>query len=65
MFSLTAEDVHYVAMPLFHSNAVMAGWALALVTGATVALAERFSAAGSWPTYAGSGRRTRRTSASR
>jgi fatty-acyl-CoA synthase len=43
---LTADDVHYVAMPLFHSNAVMAGWAPALVTGATVALAERFSASG-------------------
>ncbi|WP_374999460.1 AMP-binding protein [Aeromicrobium sp. CTD01-1L150] len=41
---LTEEDVHYVAMPLFHSNAVMAGWAPALVTGAAVALRERFSA---------------------
>ena len=41
---LTAEDVHYVAMPLFHSNAVMAGWAPALVTGAAVALRPRFSA---------------------
>ncbi len=43
-FGLTAEDVHYVAMPLFHSNAVMAGWAPALVTGAPVALREKFSA---------------------
>ncbi|MCW2751299.1 MAG: acyl-CoA synthetase [Aeromicrobium sp.] len=41
---LTADDVHYVAMPLFHSNAVMAGWAPALVTGAPVALREKFSA---------------------
>jgi fatty-acyl-CoA synthase len=41
---LTAEDVHYVAMPLFHSNAVMAGWAPALVTGAAVALRPKFSA---------------------
>lgn len=41
---LAAEDVHYVAMPLFHSNAVMAGWAPALMTGAPVALRERFSA---------------------
>ncbi|MEJ7633604.1 AMP-binding protein [Aeromicrobium sp.] len=41
---LSAEDVHYVAMPLFHSNAVMAGWAPSLVTGAPVALRERFSA---------------------
>jgi len=43
-FGLTADDVHYVAMPLFHSNAVMAGWAPALVTGAAVALREKFSA---------------------
>ncbi len=43
-FGLTADDVHYVAMPLFHSNAVMAGWAPALVTGAPVALREKFSA---------------------
>ncbi|RNM14214.1 AMP-binding protein [Nocardioides pocheonensis] len=46
---LTRDDVHYVAMPLFHSNAVMAGWAPALVTGATIALAERFSASGFLP----------------
>lgn len=43
---LSRDDVHYVSMPLFHSNAVMAGWAPALVSGATVALAERFSASG-------------------
>ena len=43
-FGLTADDVHYVAMPLFHSNAVMAGWAPALVNGAAVALREKFSA---------------------
>lgn len=43
-FGLTADDVHYIAMPLFHSNAVMACWAPALVTGAPVALREKFSA---------------------
>jgi len=43
---LTRDDVHYVSMPLFHSNAVMAGWGPALVSGATIALAERFSASG-------------------
>jgi fatty-acyl-CoA synthase len=46
---LTRDDVHYVSMPLFHSNAVMAGWGPALVTGAAVALAERFSATGFLP----------------
>jgi fatty-acyl-CoA synthase len=44
MFSLTEDDVCYAAMPLFHSNALMAGWAPALAAGAAVALRERFSA---------------------
>jgi len=44
MFELTPDDVCYMAMPLFHSNALMAGWAPALAAGATVALRERFSA---------------------
>ena len=44
MYSLTAEDVCYLAMPLFHSNALMAGWAPALAAGATAALRDRFSA---------------------
>lgn len=41
---LTAEDVAYVSMPLFHSNAIIAGWGPALAVGATVALRRRFSA---------------------
>ncbi len=41
---LTRTDVHYVAMPLFHSNAMLAGWGPALMKGATVALREKFSA---------------------
>ncbi|TNM39599.1 AMP-binding protein [Nocardioides albidus] len=45
---LRADDVHYVSMPLFHSNAVMAGWAPAVTTGATVAVAG-FSARGFLP----------------
>ncbi|WP_205472396.1 AMP-binding protein [Nocardioides sp. SYSU D00038] len=48
-FGLTTDDVAYVAMPLFHSNAVMAGWAPALAAGAAVALAPRFSASGFLP----------------
>ena len=48
MFSLEADDVCYVSMPMFHSNALMAGWAPALAAGATVALPTggRFSASG-------------------
>ncbi len=44
MFELTEDDVCYLSMPLFHSNALMAGWAPALAAGATAALRERFSA---------------------
>lgn len=41
---LGRDDVFYVSMPMFHSNSVMAGWGPALTCGATIALAERFSA---------------------
>ncbi|MFD0269242.1 AMP-binding protein [Streptomyces sp. NPDC127106] len=43
-FSVTPDDVHYVCMPLFHGNAVIADWLPALVAGAPVALRRRFSA---------------------
>lgn len=33
-FDVTAADVCYLSMPLFHSNGVAAGWAVAAVTGA-------------------------------
>ena len=46
MFELTPDDVCYLSMPLFHSNALMAGWAPALAAGATAALRDRFSASG-------------------
>jgi fatty-acyl-CoA synthase len=42
-FSLTNSDVCYVSMPLFHSNALVGGWAVALVSGAAIAPA-KFSA---------------------
>ncbi|NUR58731.1 MAG: AMP-binding protein, partial [Catenulispora sp.] len=41
---LTADDVLYCAMPLFHSNAVIAAWIPAVATGGTLALRRRFSA---------------------
>jgi fatty-acyl-CoA synthase len=46
MLDLTTDDVGYVAMPLFHSNAVMVGWAPSIVAGASVGLARRFTASG-------------------
>jgi fatty-acyl-CoA synthase len=42
-FALTCDDVCYLSMPLFHSNAVLAGWSVALNSGAAMAPA-RFSA---------------------
>lgn len=41
---LTPEDVAYVPMPLFHSNALIAGWSIALASGAAFALRRTFSA---------------------
>jgi fatty-acyl-CoA synthase len=38
------DDVGYVCMPLFHSNALMVGWAPSIVYGAAVGLGRRFSA---------------------
>lgn len=48
-FRLGPADTAYLAMPLFHSNALLAGWSVALAAGATIALAERFSASGFLP----------------
>jgi fatty-acyl-CoA synthase len=42
--ALTADDTFYVVMPMFHSNALMAGIAPAVATGGTIVLRRRFSA---------------------
>lgn len=42
-YSLGPDDVCYVSMPLFHSNAVVAGWSPAVCGGSTIVPA-RFSA---------------------
>jgi fatty-acyl-CoA synthase len=44
IMDLGPDDVGYVCMPLFHSNALMVGWAPSIVYGASVGLAPRFSA---------------------
>ena len=36
-YGLNIDDICYLSMPLFHSNAVLAGWAAALATGAAMA----------------------------
>ncbi|MGY4709600.1 long-chain-fatty-acid--CoA ligase FadD17 [Mycolicibacterium sp. CBM1] len=43
-FGLGPTDTCYLSMPLFHSNAVMAGWAPAVAAGASIALRRKFSA---------------------
>jgi fatty-acyl-CoA synthase len=57
MYSLTPDDVCYLAMPLFHSNALMAGWGPALMAGSAFALPStgRFSASGFLPDVRASG----------
>ncbi|MCX4550929.1 AMP-binding protein [Streptomyces sp. NBC_01500] len=45
-FGITEDDVHYICMPMFHGNAVIANWAPALAGRASVALRPRFSASG-------------------
>ena len=43
-FGLGSSDVFYLSMPLFHSNAVMAGWAPAVAAQGSIALRRKFSA---------------------
>ncbi|GJF16151.1 acyl-CoA synthetase [Mycolicibacterium cyprinidarum] len=39
-YELTPDDVCYLSMPLFHSNALLAGWSVALNSGAAMAPAQ-------------------------
>ncbi|MCT1863214.1 acyl-CoA synthetase [Dietzia sp. HMSC21D01] len=43
-FGIGRDDCVYSAMPLFHSNAVMVAWPIALYSGCSIALRRRFSA---------------------
>jgi fatty-acyl-CoA synthase len=47
--SLGPDSVCYLAMPMFHSNALFAGWSPAVYAAATLALRRRFSASGFLP----------------
>ena len=44
--SLTSDDTTYIAMPLFHSNALFTAWGPSVVSGAAIALRRTFSASG-------------------
>ncbi|MFZ1163694.1 long-chain-fatty-acid--CoA ligase FadD17 [Mycobacterium sp.] len=48
-FSLGPSDVCYASMPLFHSNAVLVGWAVALACRGSMVLRRKFSASGFLP----------------
>lgn len=43
-FDLGRDDICYVSMPLFHSNAVLVGWAVAAACQGSLALRRKFSA---------------------
>jgi fatty-acyl-CoA synthase len=45
-FDLGRGDVCYVSMPLFHSNAVLVGWAVAAACQGSMVLRRKFSASG-------------------
>ena len=47
-FQIEPSDVCYLSMPLFHSNALLAGWSVAAGAGATMVPAT-FSASGLLP----------------
>jgi len=46
--NMQPEDIIYITLPLFHSNAVHVGWSSALRGGSAVALARRFSVRNFW-----------------
>ncbi|MBW0018165.1 MAG: long-chain-fatty-acid--CoA ligase [Mycobacterium sp.] len=48
-FGLGPDDVCYVSMPLFHSNALLVGWAAAAACRGSMALRRKFSASGFLP----------------
>ncbi|RPA56865.1 acyl-CoA synthetase [Gordonia oryzae] len=45
-FGIGADDVVGLSMPMFHSNAMIAGWSVALAGGASMVLRRKFSASG-------------------
>jgi fatty-acyl-CoA synthase len=48
-FALGPADTCYLSMPLFHSNAIMAGWGPAVAGRASIALRRKFSASQFFP----------------
>ena len=49
IYGVTANEICYCPMPLFHGNALMACWGPALAVGATLVLRRKFSASNFMP----------------
>ncbi|MCH2185430.1 long-chain-acyl-CoA synthetase [Myxococcota bacterium] len=49
LLQLGPDDINYAALPLYHSNAMFAGWGAALISGAGLALRRKFSASNFFP----------------
>lgn len=46
--NMQPDDIYYISLPIYHSNALHLGWASAIASGAAVALARRFSVSNFW-----------------
>ncbi|MFW9867963.1 MAG: long-chain-acyl-CoA synthetase [Candidatus Thorarchaeota archaeon] len=46
--NMQPDDIYYISLPIYHSNALHLGWASAISSGAAVALARRFSVSNFW-----------------
>jgi citronellyl-CoA synthetase len=46
--NMQPDDIYYISLPIYHSNALHLGWASAISSGAAVALARRFSVRNFW-----------------
>ncbi|MBY8984495.1 MAG: long-chain-acyl-CoA synthetase [Candidatus Lokiarchaeota archaeon] len=46
--NMQPDDIYYISLPIYHSNALHIGWASAIVNGSAVALARRFSVRTFW-----------------
>ncbi len=46
--NMQPDDIIYISLPMYHSNALHLGWASAIANGSAVALSRRFSARNFW-----------------
>ena len=48
IMNMNQDDIIYITLPLFHSNALNIGWSSAIKGGAAVAIGRKFSASNFW-----------------